>query len=707
MSVASLRLALLTLSVLALAAVVLPARAADDLSQVDRDGIEAALKQKAAGILAEKNKDGVTYKRGSYSRSFKKVNATTVQVGFHVDTVEPFQADPKTDQLKTERLVLTLNKGQGGAWTIGKADVADTITRLYRGWFGSDEIYKFDSFALEKEGLKLTAKNGYAYRSYRAGKPSGFKLVADQIQYDYSPPPDTGYYELVRRRIVKDNPEDITFNPEYIQIGCDAASCEGVIVPAFQGLTKVPSSGGAGAGGGAQGRFAKMFDDDAKESDKNRKENPFSGFWLLPEPDRRFWWIDMKKDGRDHAATLSYDNWQPWEVGFYVTRYGRFTLGSPYGPVWGTPLFAYYSEDTRKSQVPAYSLEARDDIDGRDYELDNVKGEVGLAIDDPVALTGDVTFDLTVKRELSSIPFAIARQNVDTDVKDAKNPRLFVNSIQDEAGNELTWVKRGPYDGLLLLPKTVDSGTKLTLRMQFTSLDAIRKINSTYSSLDRSGWLPLVRFADFIKTFDMTVRTPERYTVLGIGKKLEDTVTAGIRTTRWTSESPVSFSTVIFGDYISGDTGNYKATKKDGTEIPVHVYVDKTSTAALDTKFFSQSDVDEFGKAISTGARDIRGKQLGPIATQAAVALNIYRDLYDIDYPFAKLDLVADPEGSFYGQAPSSIIYLGFGVFRGEGEMAAGNLFAGGSSISKFNKDVVAHETAHQWWGSVIVNSNQ
>jgi hypothetical protein len=63
--------------------------------------------------------------------------------------------------------------------------------------------------------------------------------------------------------------------------------------------------------------------------------------------------------------------------------------------------------------------------------------------------------------------------------------------------------------------------------------------------------------------------------------------------------------------------------------------------------------------------------------------------------------------GSFYGQAPSSIIYLGFGVFRGEGTVAAGGMFSGGSNIAKFNKDVVAHETAHQWWGSVIANANQ
>jgi hypothetical protein len=368
-------------------------------------------------------------------------------------------------------------------------------------------------------------------------------------------------------------------------------------------------------------------------------------------------------------------------------------------------LYAYYSEDTRNKGIDPLVLEERGDQEARDFDLVGLKGNVDLMLEDPSAYSADMTFKIRIKRQLKELPFFIVRGRYPGESEAIKKPRMFINSVQDEAGNELTWSRLNSFQGLVVLPKEMIDGDVITLRLQFLVYDAIYSLNPSFFGMSRGGWLPFVRFGDFINEFDLTVRLPEKYEVLGVGKVESNEIKDGLRVAHFTSPSPVTFPTIIFGDYISDTAGDYKVEKNDKSVVPVRVYVDKGSLAGLNTQFTKEEDVDDLFRAQAEGARDIRGKALQAIATQASVALNLYRELYGIDYPFSKLDLVADPLGSFYGQAPASLIYLGFGMFRGEGAMSSGAR-GGGSNISKFLKDTVAHEVGHQWWGGVITNAN-
>jgi len=656
--------------------------AEDSVPYLDREAIEVLLKAKVSELANAKDKDGIGYKRGTYSKSFKKVDASTYLVSFHEATIEE-NTQESTDQIRTERYELTVSRGSDKKWTITKQELKDTFIGLYRGDFGGEWIYKFDALKFEKEGLKVSATNGWVIGFRRLAEPTGFTVFADDLKFDYNPPADTAdtsHYSALVKKIAKDHPGDLVFKPQRLAIQCDAKTCNEFMTSVFSGLQKVGVPEGGASGSGAQARMLKRLKEITDEDKQDRRESPTTGFSRVDDPDNRYWMFSFKRDGaKDHSASLRYDNLEPWQMSYYVTGFDR--------------VFAYYSEDTRNKGIDPLLLEERGDQEARDYDLIGFKGSVDLGLDDPAAYSGDITFKIKIKRQLETLPFYIARVRFPSEGQAEKSPKLFINSVQDGSGNELTWTRFSSFGGLAVLPKPAQAGDVITLRVQFLNYDAIYSLNPFFFGLSRGGWLPFVRFGDFIDEFDLTTRLPEKYEILGVGKKESETIKDGLRITRWTSPSPVTFPTVIFGVYMSDDAGKYKAIKTDGTVIPVRVYVDKGSTAGLS---------DSAGAA--GGARDIRASALQSIATQASVALNLYKETYGVDYPFAKLDLVADPLGSFYGQAPASLIYLGFGVFRGEGAVAVD--FGGGSNISKFNKDVVAHEVAHQWWGGVVTNAN-
>ena len=122
-------------AVLAITAAPLVRAAEDPVPYLDREAIEGLLKAKVAELASAKDKDGIGYKRGTYSKSFKKVDASTYVVSFHEATIEE-KTQESTDQVKTERYELTVSKGSDKKWTITKQELKDTFIGLYRGHFG-------------------------------------------------------------------------------------------------------------------------------------------------------------------------------------------------------------------------------------------------------------------------------------------------------------------------------------------------------------------------------------------------------------------------------------------------------------------------------------------------------------------------------------------------------------------------------------------
>src|SRR6266850_1868217 len=285
---------------------------------------------------------------------------------------------------------------------------------------------------------------------------------------------------------------------------------------------------------------------------------------------------------------------------------------------------------------------------------------------------------------------------------------LRVSSVKDRHGQNLQFFQPrerkdryqsyGDYVAVVLAgPTQANESARLTF--QYGGKRVVRKVGDGNYFCQSFGWYPSaytgelgVEVFAFRSDFDLTFRTPKKYSLVAAGSKVSETIEGNQSITTWKSQMPLAAAGFAFGDY--------KIYTENVGDIAVQVYANKQPDDLLKS---IQSAVDDPIRDLAQGPG---GSHAAPVAignlTASALAktigmetsntLRVFQSYFG-PYPYKQI-AVTNIIGS-YGQGWPGLLYLGWFTFLDSTQRNA----LGIRNQVQLTDFFRGHESSHQWWG--------
>lgn len=382
---------------------------------------------------------------------------------------------------------------------------------------------------------------------------------------------------------------------------------------------------------------------------------------------------------------------------FQGTNLGVFDLGydtSLTESVWAgqttvTGGFAFYDQwlAFRPRGVTGRDPAAGDVIEIRSYRIRS-------RISPPTTLHAEADLDASVTTggqralffELSRA-LKIERVEVDGEaVEFVHNPSLEGTQLA-RRGNDLVAV---------VFRRPLHAGQKLLLHFVYEG-DVLAEAGKGLLYVGARGtWYPNRGFA--MADFDLDFRYPAEWTLLATGSKVESGATddpAEVRT-RWRTDRPIPVAGFNLGKYASASTSAGQVTVESYATTGVERSFPKgrPETVTVPT-IRPREQIEE--QVLTLPPPPSPARNARAVADKAAEALEFYADRFG-PYPYKSLRLTQMP-GTMSQGWPGLIFLSTFGFLSPE-ERAQLNL---NRVEALLDGQLIAHETAHQWWGDLVL----
>ena len=309
----------------------------------------------------------------------------------------------------------------------------------------------------------------------------------------------------------------------------------------------------------------------------------------------------------------------------------------------------------------------------------------------PETLEGDAELELDVLQpETRAVLFELSRALKVSQVTMDGKPVEF---LQNEAIEGSRIAREGNDYVLIILPRGLSPGQKVKLRFVYSGMVLADAGNGLVYVGSRGDWYPNLGLN--MAMFDLEFRYPSEWTLVATGKRTGFETLEGDRVSRWVSERPIPVAGFNLGHYQESEmlAGAVRVNTYSGPGVESSFPV--TTQTITEPLIVPGRPSERHNIQVAVPPPRPAGEV---VASEAAAAIE-YLSPRIGEYPFSSLSLTQMP-GSL-SQGWPGLIYLSSYVFvpqQARGPAAASSEF----NRVLFDRLMVPHETAHQWWGDSV-----
>jgi hypothetical protein len=338
-------------------------------------------------------------------------------------------------------------------------------------------------------------------------------------------------------------------------------------------------------------------------------------------------------------------------------------------------------------------------ITDRDADADPVPDvgvshfEIQAEIKPPTGLEATAVLSITAHKDVGRLLlFELSRL---LQIKEVRADGHAVESIHNQAIEGSQLARRGNDALAVFLPAPLQAGQKVELSFDYSGSVLSEAGNGLLYVGEHGTWYPNVGLA--MALFDLRFRYPVGWTLVATGRRTEARTAGAQQSSRWVSERPVP---------VAGfNLGKYSQTTTHSGKVDVVTYATGTVERGFAGSDPAEAKIPDLfklpGATESLGGTFTReppspAENAQMVGAVSAKALEFYERCFG-PFPYGQLALTQFPGTASQGW-PGLIFLSSYAFLRPQQR----ERMESDPSQRLIEEQIIAHETAHQWWGDLV-----